>query len=174
VPQVTGAEIDRAVSCPLFGSRDFLELTTRDPHFAPIGLAALWAMAAVMSPTARSAPPRQTEDAARSIKPYVETIPGTAVTFEMLPIPGGTFTMGSPMTEEKRSENDGPRHAVRIAPFWMGKCEATWEEYDQFARALDLKKKAREKVDLFTQPESTSRCGFLTRRQPRRRRAATW
>ena len=98
-----------------------------------IGLAALWALAAGTSPTARSAPPRQPEDPARSMKPYVETIPGTAVTFEMLPIPGGTFTMGSPMTEEKRGEDEGPRHAVRIAPFWMGKCEVTWDEYDQFA-----------------------------------------
>jgi len=97
------------------------------------------------------------------MKPYVETIPGTAVTFEMLPIPGGTFTMGSPMTEEKRCEDEGPRHAVRIAPFWMGKCEVTWDEYDQFARKLDLKKKAREKVDLSTQPETEKQADAVTR-----------
>ena len=69
------------------------------------------------------------------MKPYVETISGTTLTFEMLPIPGGTFTMGSPMTEEKRGEDEGPRHAVQTLPFWMGKCEVTWEEFDQFARA---------------------------------------
>jgi formylglycine-generating enzyme required for sulfatase activity len=78
------------------------------------------------------------------MKPYVETIPGTAVTFEMLSIPGGTFTMRCPMTEEKRGQDEGPRHAVRIAPFWMGKCEVTWEEFGQFARALDLKNTAQE------------------------------
>jgi formylglycine-generating enzyme required for sulfatase activity len=90
-----------------------------------IGLAAICALAAGTSPTTRSAPPRPPEDPARPMKPYVETIPGTAVTFEMLPIPGGTFTMGSPMIEEKRGEDEGPRHAVRIAPLWMGKCEVT-------------------------------------------------
>ena len=128
-----------------------------------IGLAALWAMAAGMSPTARSAPPQQLDGPARSMKPYVETIPGTAVPFAMLPIPGGTFTMGRAITEEKRGEDERPRHAVRIAPFWMGKCEVTWDEYDQFARKLDLKKKAREKVDLSAQPETEKQADAVTR-----------
>ena len=56
-----------------------------------IGLAALWALAAGKSPTTRSAPPRQQEALAPSMKPYVETVPGTSVTFELRPIPGGTF-----------------------------------------------------------------------------------
>ena len=30
---------------------------------------------------------------------------------------------------------------MQIAPFWMGKYEVTWDEYDQFAFSLDLKKK---------------------------------
>jgi formylglycine-generating enzyme required for sulfatase activity len=100
-----------------------------------IGLAALCALAAGTSPTTWSAPPRQPDDPARSMKPYVETILGTAVTFEMLPIPGGTFTIGSPMNEEKRGEDEGPRHAVQIAPFWMGKCEVTWVEFPTGPRA---------------------------------------
>src|SRR6516162_3801882 len=35
-------------------------------------------------------------------KPYVETIPGSSVKFEMLPIPAGTFLMGSPASEAGR------------------------------------------------------------------------
>ena len=128
-----------------------------------IGLAAICALAVGRSPTTRSAPPRQPEDPARLMKPYVGTIAGTPVTFEMLPIPGGTFTLGSPMIEEKRGEDEGPRHAVRIAPFWMGKCEVTWDEFDQFAHALDLKKKARENVDLSTQPETEKQADAVTR-----------
>ena len=33
--------------------------------------------------------------------PYTATIPGTTVTFEMIPIPGGEFLMGSTPDEKK-------------------------------------------------------------------------
>src|SRR5437588_5675119 len=63
-------------------------------------------------------------------KSYEETIPGTSVKFEMIAIPGGTFTMGSANGEPGRNADEGPQHAVTIRPFWMEKCEATWDEYD--------------------------------------------
>jgi formylglycine-generating enzyme required for sulfatase activity len=100
------------------------------------------------------------------MKPYAETIPGTEIKFEMLPIPGGTFTMGSPADEPKRSDNEGPQHEVEIAPFWMGKHEVTWEEYDQFAFSMDLKKKKREGVDLAKQPASETAADAVTRPTP--------
>ena len=56
----------------------------------------------------------------------------------MVPIPGGTFVMGSPKAEEKRGDDEGPQHPVTVAPFWMGRCEVTWDEYDQFAFSLGL------------------------------------
>lgn len=65
-------------------------------------------------------------------KTYTETIPGTKVTFDMVPIPSGTFVMGSPMDEPGRSDDEGPQHPVTIRPFWMGKCEVTWDEFDLF------------------------------------------
>src|SRR6185503_15531167 len=65
-------------------------------------------------------------------KPYTETIPGTSVTFEMMPIPGGTFRMGSPAAEAGRAEDEGPPHEVALKPFWIGKYEVTWSEYDKF------------------------------------------
>ncbi|NBO64279.1 MAG: formylglycine-generating enzyme family protein [Acidobacteria bacterium] len=67
------------------------------------------------------------------LKGYIETIPGSEVSFEMVQIPGGTFTMGSPAKEAGRKEDEGPQHQVRIAPFWMGKHEVTWDEYDRYA-----------------------------------------
>src|SRR6266513_2808462 len=67
----------------------------------------------------------QTRD---EFKPYTETIPGTGVKFEMIPIAGGTFTMGTPDGEFKRSEDEGPQHAVTVGPFWMEKAEITWDE----------------------------------------------
>ena len=48
-------------------------------------------------------------------------------------IPGGTFLMGSPESEEGRSSIEGPQHEVEISPFWMGRCEVTWDEYLFFA-----------------------------------------
>jgi formylglycine-generating enzyme required for sulfatase activity len=100
------------------------------------------------------------------MKPYVESVPGSDVKFEMLPIPGGSFTMGSPGSEEKRSEDEGPQHSVTIAPFWMGKFEVTWDEYDQFAFQMDLKKKKRENVDLASQPEGEKAADAVTRPTP--------
>ncbi len=82
----------------------------------------------------------QAPAAAQEPKPYTETIPGTSVKFEMLPIPGGTFTMGSPDSEKDRKADEGPPHQVTIRPFWMGKFEVTWNEYDIFAFYMDLKK----------------------------------
>ncbi|GIW80926.1 MAG: hypothetical protein KatS3mg105_2733 [Gemmatales bacterium] len=76
-------------------------------------------------------------------KKYTEKIPGTNVTFEMVPIPGGVFLMGSPETEKGRHEDEGPQHPVEIRPFWMGKCEVTWDEFDvywQEMRQLRAKK----------------------------------
>src|SRR5262245_20839611 len=63
-------------------------------------------------------------------KGYKETIPDKEVTFEMVPIPGGTYVMGSPESEKGRGADEGPQHPVQVKPFWMGKCEVTWEEYD--------------------------------------------
>ena len=57
----------------------------------------------------------------------------------MVGIPGGTFTMGSPDDEPGRDPDEGPRHQVTLQPFWIGKFEVTWDEYDQYAFATDLK-----------------------------------
>jgi formylglycine-generating enzyme required for sulfatase activity len=88
---------------------------------------------------------------------YVETVPGTKVSFEMVPISGGTYLRGSPETEEGRGEDEGPQHKVEVRPFWMGKLEVTWDEYDLFAFSLDLKKGAEAAsappgVDAVTRP----------------------
>lgn len=63
---------------------------------------------------------------------YTNTIPGTRVNYAMVPIPGGEFTMGSPASEEGRQADEGPQHTVKVSPFWMGKCEITWNEYELF------------------------------------------
>jgi formylglycine-generating enzyme required for sulfatase activity len=75
---------------------------------------------------------KQTETSADQMKPYTNTIPGTQVSFALVPIPGGEFVMGSPDNEPGRKPDEGPQHKVRISPFWMGRCEVTWNEYELF------------------------------------------
>ena len=104
--------------------------------------------------------------AASDMKPYVQDVAGTDVKFEMVPIPGGEFVMGSPAGEARRSDDEGPQYPVKIAPFWMGKFEVTWDEYDLFAFSLDLKKKKREGVDPAAQPETEKKADAVTRPTP--------
>src|SRR6266498_4659435 len=66
------------------------------------------------------------------MKVYTNTIPGTTVTFALVPIPGGEFVLGSPDGEAGRKPDEGPQHKVKISPFWMGQCEVTWNEYELF------------------------------------------
>ncbi len=61
--------------------------------------------------------------------PYKAKIPGSEVEFEMVPIAGGKFRMGSPNAESDRRTDEGPQFEVLVEPFWMGKHEVTWSEY---------------------------------------------
>ncbi len=76
---------------------------------------------------------KETPIAAPEMKAYTNTIPGTDAQFAMMPIPGGEFMMGSPAAEKGRKPDEGPVHRVKIEPFWMGKCEVTWDEYTLYA-----------------------------------------
>jgi formylglycine-generating enzyme required for sulfatase activity len=75
---------------------------------------------------------KQTEANESQMKAYTNTIPGTRVSFAMVPIPGGEFVMGSPDSEAGRKPDEGPQHKVKISAFWMGQCEVTWNEYELF------------------------------------------
>ena len=72
------------------------------------------------------------------MKPYTELIEHSRAKIEMVPIPGGKFNMGSPSGELKRKDDEGPQHAVELAPFWMAKCETTWDAYEVWMSDLDL------------------------------------
>jgi len=82
----------------------------------------------------------QMEKTPADMKPYTNTIPGTDVKYEMVPIPGGEFVMGSPETEAERKKGEGPQHLVKLSPFWMGKYEVTWDSYLIFMYSDDERK----------------------------------
>ncbi|MCH2201971.1 MAG: formylglycine-generating enzyme family protein [Fuerstiella sp.] len=72
------------------------------------------------------------------MKPYAELLEHTEIAIDMVPVPGGTFSMGSPETEPGRNPDESPAHPVTLDPFWMGKCEITWEQYDVWGENLDI------------------------------------
>ncbi|MBD2005542.1 MULTISPECIES: SUMF1/EgtB/PvdO family nonheme iron enzyme [Cyanophyceae] len=57
---------------------------------------------------------------------------GNGVTLEMVYIPGGEFSMGSPESEGKRYSNERPQHSVTVKPFLISKypiiIQAQWRE----------------------------------------------
>ena len=58
---------------------------------------------------------------------FTEKIPRSPVSFEMVAIPGGTYTMGS---DRKYAEPDEqPVREVMVDSFFMGRIEVSWDEY---------------------------------------------
>lgn len=66
------------------------------------------------------------------MKSYEMKIPGTAVSFAMIAIPGGDFRMGTPESEPGRRKDEGPVRMVHVEAFWMSAHEVTWDEYRLF------------------------------------------
>ncbi|NEP04647.1 MAG: SUMF1/EgtB/PvdO family nonheme iron enzyme, partial [Okeania sp. SIO4D6] len=54
---------------------------------------------------------------------------GNGVILEMVAIPGGTFIMGSPESEQGRLDQESPQHEVTLQPFYMSKYPITQEQY---------------------------------------------
>jgi formylglycine-generating enzyme len=67
-----------------------------------------------------------------SFDDFEEMIPGTAVSFRMIAVPGGKFNMGSPGDEPYRRNDEGPVREVEVNNFWMAEVEVTWEEFLAF------------------------------------------
>ncbi|WP_334310517.1 SUMF1/EgtB/PvdO family nonheme iron enzyme [Dolichospermum circinale] len=59
---------------------------------------------------------------------FIEDL-GNGVKLEMAAIPGGSFMMGSPENEEKRSDRESPQHQVTVPSFFMGKYPVTQAQY---------------------------------------------
>ncbi len=69
-----------------------------------------------------------TSSQAAKPKAYIETVKtvnDAEISFRMVPIPGGTFSMGSPDSEPNHKADEGPQHQVRLDPFYMCWTEMT-------------------------------------------------
>ncbi|MBT9317484.1 formylglycine-generating enzyme family protein [Leptothoe spongobia] len=58
------------------------------------------------------------------------------LTLEMVQIPAGKFTMGSPETELERLDREGPQHDVQIEQFFMGQYPVTQAQW-QFVAGVE-------------------------------------
>lgn len=66
----------------------------------------------------------------KALKPH-DTFKECANCPEMVVVPAGSFTMGSPSSEPGRSADEGPQHTVTIArQFAVGRFEVTFDEWD--------------------------------------------
>lgn len=63
---------------------------------------------------------------------YEQKIPGTTVSFKMVPIPAGSFKMGSPENQKGHRADEGPVTEVKLSAFWMEEHEVTYDEYVLF------------------------------------------
>ncbi|MEO0518586.1 MAG: SUMF1/EgtB/PvdO family nonheme iron enzyme [Cyanobacteria bacterium P01_A01_bin.116] len=66
---------------------------------------------------------------ARNRAEFVTEDLGGGVTLDLMKIPSGTFTMGSPSSEAGRQEAEGPQHDVTVPSFWMGKYPVTQAQW---------------------------------------------
>lgn len=66
--------------------------------------------------------------------PYTVTIPGTEVEFKMIPVPGGSFLLGSPEDEADRADDEGPQIKVDVDPMWVAEKEVSWAEYKEYMK----------------------------------------
>ncbi|HEY2828122.1 MAG TPA: formylglycine-generating enzyme family protein [Pirellulales bacterium] len=78
---------------------------------------------------------------AAEMKPYADVISGTDVKFQLIPIPGGKFIMGSPNSELGHKVDEGPQHEIEIEPLWIGKYTVTWDEFEVFMFTLDIERR---------------------------------
>ncbi|TRU21906.1 MAG: TIR domain-containing protein [Microcystis aeruginosa Ma_MB_S_20031200_S102] len=63
---------------------------------------------------------------------------GNDITLEMVAIPGGTFTMGSPANEKYSYDRERPQHQVTVPPFFMGKYPITQAQWRAIAATAKI------------------------------------
>ena len=74
-----------------------------------------------------AAAPRPQQGAAWSGEPYTESVPGTTVGLDLVPVPAGAVEIETP---------DGSRE-VQVGPFYMTRVEVPWDVFDVWVFALD-------------------------------------
>ncbi|MEL7337587.1 MAG: SUMF1/EgtB/PvdO family nonheme iron enzyme, partial [Planctomycetota bacterium] len=85
--------------------------------------------------------PKAIASAPAQMQAYQEPLEHTDEVIEMVPIPGGTFLMGSDESDTAAQSDESPKRKIKVAPFWMGKFEITWDQYDTWGEQIDRRRR---------------------------------
>jgi formylglycine-generating enzyme required for sulfatase activity len=96
-------------------------------------------------------------------KPGEHLLQKTKVTFEMVYVKGGEFTMGSPEAEAGRSANEGPAHKVKVRPFWLAKVETTWDLFGLWYQNAELPYRVHAEIEFEEKSDSKLKPDAITR-----------
>ena len=114
-------------------------------------------------------------------KYFVEDL-GNGITLEMVQIPEGTFTMGSPKGEKDSWDRERPQHQVTVKPFFMGKYVVTQEQYQVimgknpscFKNESTNNNRPVERVSWYDAAEFCTRLSKATKKEYRLPSEAEW
>lgn len=70
--------------------------------------------------------------------PYTIQVPGSHVKIDMVPVPGGTFKLGSSEDAVGFQEDEGPQVEIEVGPMWVAKYETTWQQYELYMSMYKL------------------------------------
>jgi formylglycine-generating enzyme required for sulfatase activity len=77
---------------------------------------------------------------------------------EMVAVPAGSFTMGSPLDEKDRSDDEGPQHTVTIGkPFAVGKVHVNVDQFAAFAKETGSRDRANWRTTSARHPSCSNR-----------------
>ena len=105
------------------------------------------------------------EPPAPVLESYTEKIPGSEIEITWIAIPVGqkgypeSIRIGSPEQESGRNEDEGPTWTLEVKPFWIMKCEVTWDAFDLFREQYGILQQDRvssDKVDDKTWADAVS------------------
>jgi formylglycine-generating enzyme required for sulfatase activity len=141
---------------------DFLSLSSRG--LLAWGNAA-W-VAALFALSAAHGSEVQAADASRPAPGSKWTVPELDIL--LVPVPAGSFTMGSPANERGRQSNEGPQAQVTISkPFWLGATEVTQQQWEALmgANPSHHKKDGHHPVEMVSWTQAVEFCAKLTERE---------
>jgi formylglycine-generating enzyme required for sulfatase activity len=111
-----------------------LDAYLRDFPNGPNAAAARSRIASMTRPTAPAPTPAVSAPSASS-RSAGESFRDCSDCPQMVSIPAGSFTMGSPASETGRDDDEGPQRRVTVPAFAAGRYEVTWAEWDRCVAA---------------------------------------
>ena len=81
---------------------------------------------------------------------YISEDLGKGLQLELVAIPSGQFTMGSPPNELQRQSTEGPQHIVAVPEFYLGKFLVTQVQWRAIAALPAVKREIEAQPSVFT------------------------